>query len=46
MIMLMMQMVVKEEDDMVDSQDILAQINGMNSFKYNYPNYHPILDLI
>ena len=30
-----MQVVVKEEDDMVDSSDIFAHISGVNSFKYN-----------
>lgn len=30
-------MVVKEEDDMVDSSDIFAHISGVNSFKCNNP---------
>ncbi|TYI05993.1 hypothetical protein ES332_A10G127700v1 [Gossypium tomentosum] len=31
------QVVVKEEEDMVDSSDIFAHISGVNSFKCNYP---------
>ncbi|KAK2967905.1 hypothetical protein RJ640_010515 [Escallonia rubra] len=29
--------VVKEEEDMVDSSDIFAHLSGLNSFKCNYP---------
>ncbi|GFY82800.1 CCT motif family protein [Actinidia rufa] len=31
------QVVVKEEEEMVDSSDIFAHISGVNSFKCNYP---------
>ncbi|MBA0813188.1 hypothetical protein Gohar_027060 [Gossypium harknessii] len=31
------EVVVKEEEDMVDSSDIFAHISGVNSFKCNYP---------
>ncbi|KAE8711832.1 MOS4-associated complex 3A [Hibiscus syriacus] len=31
------EVVVKEEEDMVDSPDIFAHISGVNSFKCNYP---------
>ncbi|CAL5416543.1 unnamed protein product [Camellia sinensis] len=32
-----LQVVAKEEEDMVDSLDIFAHISGVNSFKCNYP---------
>lgn len=32
-----LQVVVKDEDDMVDSSDIFAHISGVNSFKCNNP---------
>ncbi|XP_042967378.1 uncharacterized protein LOC122300641 isoform X2 [Carya illinoinensis] len=31
------EVVVKEEDDLVDSSDIFTHISGVNSFKCNYP---------
>lgn len=33
-----LQVVVKEEDEMVYSSDIFAHISGVNSFKCNYPS--------
>ena len=32
------QVVVKEEEDHLESSDIFAHISGLNSFKCNYPS--------